>query len=107
MNKPPLIDLGIAKGIIMILVGAIFLNNMSYGALLGNQDTGDGGMLASGVVWAWIIFGLFLWRGIVAIRKRKVREVTRLNLGVWIGVLTITLVWTIWLVALGAWLAPG
>lgn len=89
--------LGIGKGVIAILIGVMWLNNMSYGALLGYQDTGSRGMLVSGVIWAWVIFGLCLWRGIVAIRKRKMEKVTYLNFGVWAGFFILTLAYVLYI----------
>jgi hypothetical protein len=89
--------LGIAKGIIIILLGVMWLNNMSYGALLGYQDTGNRGMLLAGVGWALVIFGVCLWRGIVAIRERKVKRVTYLNFGVWTGFFVLTLAYVLYI----------
>ena len=82
--------LGIVKGIIIMVLGVMWLNNYSLGALLGYQDTGSKGMLLGGVIWGWVIFGLCLWRGIVAIYKRKVKRVTSFNMGIWAFLFIIT-----------------
>jgi hypothetical protein len=89
--------LGIVKGIIIILLGVMWLNNMSYGSLLGYQDTGSRVMLSAGIVWGLIIFGLCLWRGIVAIRDRKIKRVTYLNFGVWTGFFVLTLAYVLYI----------
>jgi hypothetical protein len=38
------------------------------------------------VVLGCVCFGLCLWRGIVAIRQRKVKTVTDSNFGIWMGI---------------------
>ena len=88
--------LGLAKGIIAILLGVISFGGLFVIALIvGFAATVEpwygisGGRVAM-IIVAFLLppisFGLCLWRGIVAIRKRKVRRVTYLNFCLWAGV---------------------
>jgi hypothetical protein len=88
--------LGIIKGIIIIFFGIIWLNNYSLGALIGYKDLGNKNILLS-VIWGLVIFGLLLWRGIVAICKRKSLRVTTLNFGIWIFLFVISSVYVLWI----------
>jgi len=60
--------------------------------LLAHRDAAVG--LLGGAIWRIAILGLFLWRGIVAIRGRETKAVTHLNFGVWAAILVATLVYT-------------
>lgn len=74
--------LGIFKGIIIILLGLMWLNNYSYGAISLSREHGDRIWLVG--VWpGWVILTLCLWRGIVAILQRKKKRVTAINIGIW------------------------
>jgi len=94
--------LGLAKGIIAILLGVTAGVVVAFVALLGNavlfamannpwydyhgrEAWTNYAILITGVVIGSVIFGLCLWRGIVAIRKRKFRRVTHFNFGLWLG----------------------
>jgi len=94
--------LGLAKGIIAILLGMVLLvivfslvlfAELIVLAVLSNPFTHPDPwsiaevreMMAAPMVSGLVPFGLCLWRGIVAIRRRKVRRVTRLNFGLWLG----------------------
>jgi hypothetical protein len=90
--------LGIAKGIIAILLGVEgFLLMFAVGIgllLLSAESPADfvGKYVPGAFLVGLAIFGLCLWRGSVAIRNRKVRRVTRLNFGLWLGFLIIPFV---------------
>ena len=86
-------QLGIAKGIIAIVIGLLWLNNMAYGSLLSYHDTGMMASLVSGLIWGLVICGLLTRRGVLAIKHRRTTTVTRLNFGVWVAVLAATLVY--------------
>ncbi len=87
--------LGLAKGIIAILVGVMSSGGLFVIALLvGFAATvepwyGISGARVAMIIVAFLLppisFGLCLWRGIVAIRRRRVRRVTRLNFGLWLA----------------------
>jgi hypothetical protein len=89
--------LGIIKGVILILLGIIWLNNYSIGALIGYQDTGSRTSLLLGVIWGWVIFGFCVWRGIVAIYKRNKLRVSSLNIGVWTFIFVVSLIFILWI----------
>ena len=95
--------LGLAKGIIAISLGVgllvmIFLLVLSaevfFLAVLSPFPMKPDASLFAEPKLPWLLaptvsgsvpFGLCLWRGILAIRYRKVRRVTRLNFGLWLG----------------------
>lgn len=89
--------LGIIKGIIIILLGIIWLNNYSLGALIGYQNTDSKGTLLSGIICGWVILGICLWRGILAIYKHKSKGVTYLNFGSWIVFFGASLAFVLWI----------
>lgn len=99
--------LGLAKGIIAIVLGVLWLFIVPLIVILGwvvllflaGPDGGPGpgfaehpiASLIVGVVLGIAICGLCIWRGILAIRSRKVNRVTRLNFALWLGFLLVTL----------------
>ena len=95
--------LGLAKGIIAISLGVVLLvmifslvltTEAFFLALLSPIGSNPGASLSSELTFLMLLaptvsglipFGLCLWRGILAIRYRKVRRVTPLNFGLWLG----------------------
>lgn len=93
--------LGLAKGIIAISLGVVLLV-MIFSLVLTTEafflallsPIGSSASLSSELTLLMLLaptvsglipFGLCLWRGILAIRYRKVRRVTPLNFGLWLG----------------------
>jgi hypothetical protein len=88
--------LGILKGILIILLGLMWLNNYSYGAISLSQEHSDRSWLVS--AWpGWVILGLCLWRGILAILQRNKKRVTTLNIGFWAVLFVLTLAYVIYI----------
>lgn len=84
----PTPKLGIVKGIIIILFGMILCS------FLGLSYTFDNNI--GGAIWGWILLALCLWRGIVAIVKRKKKRVSHLNLGIWAVLLVGVFIFDVW-----------
>ena len=93
--------LGLAKGIVAILLGVVAGVEIAFIGLLGNavllamtnnpwydyhgrEAWTNYSVLITGVVIGSVILGLCLWRGIIAIRKRRVNRVTHFNFGLWL-----------------------
>ena len=88
--------LGIVKGIVIILLGIIWLGNYSLGSMVLAQDHNDITWLVS--VWpGLVIFVLCLWRGIVAICKRKVKRVTSIGFGFLTFLFIASLSYVLWI----------
>jgi len=99
--------LGLAKGIIAIVLGVLWLFIVPLMFFLvwvlllflagpgaspsPGSDLFTAASLIGGVVLGIVVCGLCIWRGILAIRKRKLKRVTRLNFGLWVGFLVVTL----------------
>ena len=99
--------LGLAKGIIAIVLGVLWLFIVPLTVILGWVAllflAGPGGgpgpgfvihpiaSLIVGVILGIVICVLCLWRGTLALRTRQVTRVTRLNFALWVGFLVITL----------------
>ena len=89
--------LGLAKGIIAILLGVI-AGGTALTVVIGSTALLGLLMLAEIGIHRWLIpiviivafllppaiFGLCLWRGILAIRRRKLKRVTYLNFTLWV-----------------------
>ena len=101
--------LGLAKGIIVISLGVAAWIEVAFIALLGNavlfamtnnpwydyhgrEAETNYSILITGVVIGSIIFGLCLWRGIVAIRKRRANRVTHFNFGLWLSLFVVAMI---------------
>ena len=99
--------LGLAKGIIAIVLGVLWLFIVPLIVILGWAlllfRVGPGGgpgpgpdlfTTASwilGVIVGIVICVLCIWRGTLAIRSRRVNRVTGLNFALWVGFLLVTL----------------
>lgn len=101
--------LGIAKGIVAILLGVVAGVEIAFIGMLGNavllamtnnpwydyhgrEAWTNYSVLITGVVIGSIIFGLCLWRGIIAIRKRRVNRVTHFNFGIWLSFFVVAMI---------------
>jgi hypothetical protein len=83
--------LGIAKGIIIILLGFIWWDIVSLGSFMQYVGSGNKNMLTVGAIQGLVFLGFGFWRGVVAIRSRKTKELTNLNFGLWLLLFCLTL----------------
>lgn len=88
--------IGITKGVIAIVLGLLWFNNLAAGGLMLYRDPaghpgGDTSTLMISLAWGLGIAGLCIWRGVLAIKRRHCTAVTSLNLVGWIVALVGTL----------------
>jgi len=76
--------LGVLKGVLIMLFGFIWIEMYSLVSLVSYSDMRDRSYLWVGVIWGWGILGICLWRGIVAIRKRRQVRVGFMSIGMWV-----------------------
>lgn len=90
------------KGIAIIAIGFMWLGDFAINALHTVEKTDDNIMWLS--TWlGWIIIGLCLWRGIVAIRNCN-SNVTKFNLGIWSFLFIVTAGFTLLTLMTNSWL---
>ncbi len=80
--------IGVAKGVIAIILGLLWFNNLAAGGLMLYGDTS---YLIIGLALGLGIAGLFISRGVMAIKRRHSEAVTNLNFAGWIVALVGTL----------------
>ena len=68
--------MGILKGIVLIIVGFLWLNTYALGAMLGYVDSGQISGYYAGVIFGWLIFLLCEWRGVISIVKRNEKYIS-------------------------------
>jgi hypothetical protein len=83
--------IGMIKGVLAILLGITWLNNMCYGAWLSSGDA------RLGLLWGGVILSVCTWRGITSIRKRNISKVSMLNVSLWLGALLLTIVYMLYI----------